>query len=424
MIDKQPSCEDEREPALLPVAQARRRLMQDLRPVPEFEQIPLKQAARRILASELTSPINVPAQANSAMDGYALNKASIPASGTATMPVVGTAWAGKPYSDSVKPGQAVRIFTGAILPAGTDTVVIQEHVEVNDGLLTIDHLVEPLRNVRSIGEDVKSGQHVLPMGRKLNAADIGVIASLGINTVSVHRRLKVACFTTGDELRSLDEFAGQTLEPGTLFDSNAHTLRVLLEGLGVEIIDLGIVRDNEADTRKALERAAKEADIIVTSGGVSAGDADFVTRVFHSMGEVSFWKLAMRPGRPLAYGTVAGKRFFGLPGNPVAVVVTFLQFVQPALCRLAGMVDVEPLCLPARCQSKLRKSAGRVEFQRGIMSLDEQGQLVVASTGMQGAGRLSSVSAANCLIVIDAEKAGVSPGDMVGVQPFHGLLPG
>lgn len=424
MIDKQPSCDDEQEPELLPVEEARRRLMDVLRPVTGTERVALKRSAGRVLAVPVSSPLDVPAQANSAMDGFALSALSIPASGTASLAVPGTAWAGKPFAGEVKTGQAVRIFTGAILPVGTDTVVIQEHVEAGEGVVTIDETVVPGRNVRAAGEDVQRGQEVLPAGRCLSAADVGVIASLGIDTVLVHRVLNVAYFTTGDELRSLDEFAGTELPPGTLFDSNAYTLRVLLEAHNVNIIDLGIVRDTAEDTRSALTRAADEADIIITSGGVSAGEADFVTRVFHEMGEVSFWKLAMRPGRPLAFGRVGDAHFFGLPGNPVAVVVTFLQFVQPALRRLAGWSDVETISLPARSLSRLRKSAGRVEFQRGIMSLDEQGQLVVASTGMQGAGRLTSVSAANCLIVIAAEQAGVSPGDMVAVQPFHGLLPG
>ena len=263
---------------------------------------------------------------------------------------------------------------------------------------------------------------VLLRGRQLTAADIGVLASLGIASVRVVRQLRVAFFTTGDELCSLDEFAGQELPPGSLFDSNRYTLQPMLSSMGVETIDLSVVPDNSADTRRALESAAADADVVISSGGVSAGDADYVSKVFHELGEVAFWKLAMRPGRPLAFGSIGKARFFGLPGNPVAVVVTFLEFVQPAIRYLSGMRDVEPVTLPAKSLSKLRKTLGRMEFQRGIMRVSDDGEIVVESTGKQGAGRLSSVSRANCLIVIDADVETVMPGDRVGVQPFHGLL--
>jgi molybdopterin molybdotransferase len=308
--------------------------------------------------------------------------------------------------------------------------VIQEHVRAAPpgspvARIDIDSAVAPARNVRLAGEDVSRGQVVLPQGRRLEAADIGVLASLGIGEVELFRTLKVACFTTGDELVSLDEYGGHgELAPGLLFDSNRYTLAALLSGLQVDTIDLGIVRDNEADTRAALQQAAEKADVVITAGGISAGDADYVTRAFHDLGQVSFWKLAMRPGRPLAYGRIGSADFFGLPGNPVAVMVTFLEFVQPALKYLSGMREVEPVMIPARCLSQLRKSHGRVEYQRGVMRLDDDGELVVESTGKQGAGRLSSMSLANCLIVIGSEVDTVRPGDRVYVQPFHGLLPG
>ena len=431
MIEKQASCEDDQEPALLPVAEARRRLFASLKPIEDSIELPVSEALYRVLAADIVSPVDVPPQANSAMDGYALNRASIPEQGEASLQVVGTAWAGQPFTGELAEGQAVRIFTGGIMPAGCDTVVIQEHVrrteEVSGELdtLDIDSDVVAGKNVRQAGEDVAEGQMVLPRGRQLHAADIGVLASLGIARVKVVRPLKVAFFSTGDELCALDEHVpGTPLAPGKLFDSNRYTMAALLRGLHVEFIDMGIVRDNEDDTRQALLAASADADVVISSGGVSAGEADFVTRVFHEVGQVSFWKLAMRPGRPLAYGTIGQAAFFGLPGNPVAVMVTFLEFVQPALKHLAGMHEIDSLQLPARCLSKLRKSPGRVEYQRGIMRLDEQGELVVESTGKQGAGRLSSMSAANCLIVIASEADGVQAGDRVQVQPFHGLLPG
>ncbi len=423
MIEKQPSCDDVSEPELMPVDEARHRLFAALKPTARVESVGLSKAFGRVLAADVVSTMDVPGQNNSAMDGYAINASSIPSSDEATLALVGTAWAGTPFDNDVGTGQAVRIFTGGIMPAGTDTVVIQEHVRDDGEHIVIDSDAVAGKNVRQAGEDIECGQSILHKGRKLEASDVGVIASLGITTVEVYKPLKVAFFTTGDELRSLSEHTpGDSLPQGMLFDSNRHTLACLLQNEGVEAIDMGIVRDNEKDTRAALQRAAEVADVVVTSGGVSAGDADFVTRVFHEMGSVKFWKLAMRPGRPLAFGKVGDAAFFGLPGNPVAVMVTYLQFVKPAIRLLSGMDDIEPLTLSAVSESKLRKSPGRIEFQRGVMRVDTDGTLKVASTGKQGAGRLSSMSQANCLIVIDAQVDGVQPGDTVGVQPFHGLL--
>lgn len=425
MIEKQPSCDDVVEPELMPVAQARQHLFDALTPTPRVETVELAKAFGRVLAADVISTMNVPGQNNSAMDGYAIDASSIPVTGEVTLELVGTAWAGTPFDQAVETAQAVRIFTGGIMPEGADTVVIQEHVRDSGSHITIDSDVVAGKNVRQAGEDIELGQSILRKGRKLEASDVGVIASLGIASVEVYKPLKVAFFTTGDELRSLsDHTPGDELPPGMLFDSNRHTLACLLETEGVEAIDMGIVRDNEDDTRAALQKAADVADVVVTSGGVSAGDADFVTRVFHEMGSVKFWKLAMRPGRPLAFGKVGNAAFFGLPGNPVAVMVTYLQFVKPAIRLLSGMDDIEPITLSAVSESKLRKSPGRIEYQRGVMRVDIDGTLKVASTGKQGAGRLSSMSHANCLIVIDAEVDGVQPGDKVGVQPFHGLLSG
>ena len=425
-IERAPSCEDDAEPALLPVAEARRRIAEAVVPLAERETLALGAAAGRVLGESVAAPFDVPSRANSAMDGYAIARASIPADGEATLALIGTAWAGRPFDGALGAGEAVRIFTGAVMPDGADTVVIQERVAAGADTVRIDATVEPGRNVRAAGEDVAAGQVVFEAGTRLGAAELGVLASLGIGRVSVARRPRVAFFTTGDELRALAEDGdGAPPPPGCLYDSNRHTLGALLAGLGVEAIDLGIVPDEPLATRRALEEGAARADLVVTSGGISAGEADFVTRAFHEIGDVAFWKIAMRPGRPLAFGRIGegGALFFGLPGNPVAVMVTFLQFVQPTVRRLSGMRDVEPAVLPARCLSRLRKSAGRVEYQRGVMRV-EAGELVVESTGAQGAGRLSSMSAANCLIVVEAEADGVAPGDRVGVQPFHGLLPG
>ena len=300
--------------------------------------------------------------------------------------------------------------------------------------MRIDASVEPKRNVRAAGEDVGRGERVFDAGRTIGAADVGVLASLGIRFVAVRPRPRVAFFTTGDELVSLDDVPAPGpddgpddgpagLPPGSLYDSNRHVLRALLGRLAVEPIDLGVVPDDPDATRAVLERAGACADLAISSGGVSAGDADHVTRVFHEIGDVAFWKIAMRPGRPLLSGRVGDCAFLGLPGNPVAVMVTFLQFARPAVARLAGASDVLPFEAPARCLSALRKSVGRTEYQRGVARLDDGGELVVESTGRQGAGRLSSMAAANCLIVVAPEVASVSPGDRVLVQPFAGLLP-
>lgn len=420
-LEKQPSCDDPFD-SLMPVEEARQRLTDALRVVDKTETIALIHAHSRVLSNDVVSPVDVPGFANSAMDGYAIAAASIPVLGDTTLSVVGTSWAGKVFAGRVDAGQAVRIFTGGLMPLGTDTVVIQEHVSISDNQVTIDSDVQPQRNVRLAGEDVQADQRILLAGTQLEAAELGVLASLGIDQVSVYRKLRVAYFTTGDELRALDEFAGNSLEPGMLFDSNRYILRGMLSRLNVDIIDLGIVRDNADDTRAAMQKAAELADVVISSGGVSAGDADFVTQVFHELGDVGFWKIAMRPGRPLAFGQISDAFFFGLPGNPVAVMVTFLQFVQPAIKHVMGVSITGPYTIKATSLSKLRKSLGRTEYQRGVIGNDEHGNLTVASTGKQGAGRISSMSAANCLIVVAADVAGVEPGDLVEVQPFTGLF--
>lgn len=429
MIEKSPSCEDTSEPGLIPVETALLRIQSQL-PAPDVadaEEVPLEQALDRILAKDLTSPINVPGYTNSAMDGYAIASKYIPANGqTATLRVAGTAWAGRPFGgdiDSNTPS-VVRIMTGAMMPATLDTVVIQEHVETSeDGeIITIDSSVKPGNHVRHTGEDIKQGETVLQAGALLGPAHLGQLASLGINRVLVYRRLKVAFFTTGDELRSLDTHAGKELAPGELFDSNRHTLRAMLQRLGAEVIDLGIVADDPEETRNAFQQAAAMADLIVTSGGVSAGQADFVTRIIHEIGEVGFWKLAMRPGRPLAFGKLGDAVFFGLPGNPVAVMVAFYEFVQPAIMQMSGASNTQVEAVSAICLSALRKSPGRTEYQRGVLSLNAEGASVVETTGKQGAGRLTSMVSANCLIILPPEVDSVTPGQHVLVRPFFGMV--
>lgn len=437
-IERLPSCDDPFD-RLLPVDDARQLLLDRLRPehVEGVEQVTLADALGRVLATPVKAAFNVPTEPNAAMDGYAVRAESIPEEGVQRLQVIGTALAGRPFSGTVGVGQAVRVFTGAVMPSDCDTVVIQEHVRVEGDAVVIDAAVVPRRNVRPAGEDVAVGDVVFERGRRLAPADIGVLASLGFARLPVRRRLRVAWFTTGDELVSLtasDLPASPTALPeavskgpagtGLLYDSNRHTLGALLAQAHVDCLDFGVVADTLEATRDAFQRAAESADLVISSGGVSTGDADFVRQVFHELGEVAFWRLAMRPGRPLAFGHVGKACFFGLPGNPVAVMVTYLQFVLPALRRLAGEEggSLRPMDFPATSLSRLKKSRGRTEFQRGIMSIDDAGQVVVESTGMQGAGRLSSMAAANCLIVIEPERERVEPGDLVRVQPFHGLF--
>ena len=359
MIEKQPSCDDVLEPELMPVDIALQRMRQEVSSVKETKTVSLRESLGHVLSSDLVSPVQVPAYTNSAMDGYAINSADLPdGDAEKTLKVLGTVWAGKPVTVELKSGQAVRIMTGGMLPQGADTVVIQEHVQVVDqsgaDSILIDGSTSPGRNVRHAGEDINTGDVVLSAGTLINPAELGLIASLGIDTLEVKRRLKVAFFSTGDELRPLETHAGQTLGPGEIFDSNRHTLFALLSRLSVELIDLGVVADTEEATHAAILEASEKADLVITSGGVSAGQADFVSKSIAKLGDLTFWKLAMRPGRPLACGVVNDCRFFGLPGNPVAVMVTFYEFVQPTIKAMMGCTDSDPQLFSVKSAESIR----------------------------------------------------------------------
>jgi molybdopterin molybdotransferase len=421
-IDRQPSCDDVNEDGLLPVSVARARLAERIIPIGSSEQVGVRESLNRVCAEPVSSPIDVPAYTNSAMDGYAVAASDMPAQGERTLPLAGTVWAGTPLGQDLAAGHAVRIMTGGMMPAGTDTVIIQEHVEATENSVTIDGSTPAGRNVRKAGEDIRAGEQVIEAGTLITPAHVGLMASLGIDGLSVVRKPRVAYFSTGDELRALETHAGQTLGDGELFDSNRHTIFAMLARMDVELIDMGLVPDNPQATRDVFEDAASRADLIISSGGVSAGAADFVSDTLAELGDVSFWKLAMRPGRPLAFGQVGDAHFFGLPGNPVAVMVTFYEFVKPALLRLMGVQHTEPFTVSANSAEPIRKSPGRVEYQRGILQIAENGQAIVRLTGKQGAGRLSSMCQANCLIVLPPESDGIKAGDTVQVHPFHGLV--
>ncbi len=413
-----PSSHNEYDSNSLRVDQAITRIEAAIQPVSGYAQLALCNALNRVLAETVCSPIDVPPYTNSAMDGYALRGADLPGEGERHLNLIGTAFAGRPYTGAVGDGECVRIMTGAKMPAGSDTVVMQEQVQREDATVSIGTGHTVGQNVRGIGEDLRRGMTALEPGKRLGPTEIGLLASLGISEVRVWRTLRVAIFSTGDELRSL----GEVLEEGQIYDSNRYTLHGMLSRLGVDIIDMGVVRDRREDMVAAFEQASAVADVVITTGGVSVGEADYVKETLEQLGQVNFWKIAMKPGRPLAFGQLGAVWFFGLPGNPVAVMATFYQFVQPALRRMMGQHAVRPPSMWVPCATVLKKRPGRVDFQRGILECNAQGRLVVRSTGAQGSHMLSSMSQANCFIVLPMDCANVEAGNPVEVQPFEGLI--
>lgn len=407
------------DPELLPAAEALARIDAHVGTLAESEEVALRGALGRVLAADIVSPIAVPGHTNSAMDGYAFAGSELPEQGERSFRLLGTSWAGKPYFGEVPPGCTVRVMTGAAMPAGTDTVVMQEQVECAGDRVTVTAGHKIGQNVREAGEDLAPGARVASEGKRIYPAELGLLASLGIARVRVRRRLRVATFSTGDELRSI----GETLDPGTIYDSNRYTITGMLERLGTDIIDLGVIHDERAAIRAAFVEAAERADVIISSGGASTGEADYVRETLGALGRIGFWRIAIRPGRPLAFGRVRDAVFFGLPGNPVAVMVTFYQFVQPALLRLMGQRPVEatPL-LRAVSRSRLRKKPGRVEYYRAVLSREPDGTPVVHHTGKTGSGLLHTMSDANCFIVLPDESGSVEPGAEVDVQPFFALV--
>jgi len=379
----------------------------------------VRSALNRTLAEDVYSTVNVPAHTNSAMDGYAVRSSDLPADdSTKTLTVIGTAWAGRPYHGSAQESQCVRIMTGAKMPEGTDTVIMQEQVECADNTIQIGRGHRPGQNVRRAGEDLAIGEVAVPAGKKISPAELGLFASLGMAEIKLARRLRVAFFSSGDELRSI----GEPLADGEIYDSNRYTLHGMLARLNVESLDMGVIADTRDAISEAFQHAASMADVVITTGGVSVGEADFVKEILAETGTVNFWKLAIKPGRPLAFGTVNYALFFGLPGNPVAVMVTFYEFVQPALRRMMGQSDVRPTRFKVPCQSRLRKRPGRMEFQRGLLKAADNGSLSVSRSGAQGSGMRSTMSTANCFIILPTASGDVEPGDSVWVEPFEGLV--
>ena len=414
------SCADDYDPNSMPVDKAREVIARFLSPVTATERVHVRSALGRVLATDVISPLDVPAHDNSAMDGYAVRHADLQSEGEVTLSVAGTSFAGAPYGQAVKPGEAVRIMTGGVVPQGADTIVMQEHVKA-DGKrrVTIGSGHRKGQNLRFAGEDLKSGAAALKRGQRLRPAEIGLIASLGIPEVDVYRKLRVAFFSTGDELVSV----GTVPKEGQIYDSNRYTIYGMLERLGCEVLDMGVVPDDPKRLENAFGEATAAADVLITSGGVSVGEADYVKELLGKLGEVVFWKIAMKPGRPLAYGRIGQAHFFGLPGNPVSVMVTFYEFVRDALLKLSGQHPVEAVpTFKVPCTSALKKAPGRTEFQRGVLTRGADGQWSVRVTGEQGSGILRSMSEANCFIILPTDQGNVTPGSLVEVQVMEGVV--
>ncbi|MCK5354502.1 MAG: molybdopterin molybdotransferase MoeA [Methyloprofundus sp.] len=420
MIDIQPNCNDINETGLIHFAQAKKTILQSLPVLQDIQQIPIERAKGRCLAVAIISPINVPAHTNSAVDGYALRSADLAAQKTQkSLKIQATVLAGQFFTDACLPGHCVRIMTGAAMPAGLDTVIMQEHCQRSGDTIHIDGRHTAGQNVRQAGEDIQQGSTVLNKGKVLCPADIGLLASLGITEIKVIRKLRVALASTGDEIYSPAEVP----PAGGLFDSNRYSLLAALDRPDIELINLGIISDQQAELLKRFNEAAEFADVIISSGGVSVGEADFTKAALIASGQINFWKVAIKPGRPIAFGKIRQSTFFGLPGNPVAVLVTFYQFVLPALEKMLGVNDkpIAPV-LKARSLQSIRKKPGRTEFPRAIVSQAENGELQVSTTGKQGSGILSSMSMANAFIILEHDRESITQGEWVDIQLFSGLI--
>lgn len=407
--------------ALLPFADALNQMLERLIVTDKFETLALNECANRIVAEDIFSPINVPSFDNSAMDGYAVRVADLKAN--LTLKVAGKALAGHPFTQPIHAGECVRIMTGAMVPAEMDAVVMQEDTVMNpDGTVTFNAVAKVGQNIRRIGDDIQQHALVLAKGSQLNVTTLPLLASLGIANVPVFPRLKVAILSTGDELTSV----GQPLEAGKIYDTNRFAVRLMLEKLNCDIQDYGILPDDPVLFEQIFTEAQANADVLITSGGVSVGDADFTKDVLQKLGEVGFWKIAMKPGKPFAFGKLSNAWFFGLPGNPVSALVTFYQLVQPALAKLAGLnqavrANLTQSMTAIACHA-LKKAVGRQDFQRGFYYLNGAGEMVVRAVGTQGSHIFSAFYESNCFIVLEAERGNVVAGEKVTIQPFNGLL--
>lgn len=403
--------------SLLTFSDAKQQILSHIQPLVMTEDITLIEALHRIVAQPVISPINVPSFNNSAMDGYAVRIADLAQS--TTLPVAGKILAGDSQFPEWPKGTCLRIMTGAPVPSDADAVVMQEETEQTPQGMHFTTQVKPKQNIRYAGEDVQQHAEVIRAGQALTIPMLSTLATLGISHVRVFRPIRVALFSTGDELTSI----GTPLTDGKIYDSNRFTLHLMLKQLGCEIIDLGIIGDNPIQLRKTFQQAEQQADLIITSGGVSVGDADYTKQVLDELGQIQFWKIAMKPGKPFAYGKINNTLFCGLPGNPVSAVVTFYQLVQPLILKMSALTEVK--CLPhfkVKTLTNLKKTAGRVDFQRGQLITNEQGELVVTSTGQQGSHITQSLGLANCFIILEKDRGNVSAGEWVTVELFNTLM--
>ncbi len=415
LLNSTPGCADPWEADSINVDQALSQIASRISVLQDCEELPIRDCLGRISGESVISPIAVPGHANSAMDGFAVPAESLPEDGIAELTEIGIAYAGLPFEGVCQQGECVRIMTGAVIPEGTDTVIMQEQVDqLENKTIRIGTGHRAGQNVRYAGEDVEQGEAVLAKGSKINPADLGILASLGIGSLQVIRKPVVAFFSTGDELVSIDK----PLQKGEIYDSNRYTLHGMLSQLQVDIVDLGVIEDDPDAIRNALLDASQQADLIITTGGVSVGEADYIKPVLEDIGQTEFWKIAIKPGRPLTFGSIGDSIFIGLPGNPVAVMVTFSLFVGTAIRKLSGAPAWQAPLFKARAMQDLRKKAGRHEGLRGIASTDQDNGWQVEKTGMQGSGILTSMSRANCFIVLPAENSGVKAGDLVDIQLF------
>jgi len=408
------SCDcDSQQGYLLPFEDALERLLCSAKSSQKQESILINHAFGRILSQDISSPVNVPPHNNSAMDGYALRSNDLNDNNTLTK--IGYSFAGQPFEGTVEQGQCIRIMTGAVIPQGVDCVIMQENTKVTDEEITFLKSASSGDNIRNLGEDIQKDALVLTKGHKLVAADIGLLASLGIETIDVFSMVKVAVMSTGDELVE----PGGILKAGQIFESNRYTVISMLKVLPVEIIDLGIIRDDQSILRNTFEHANDIADVVVSSGGVSVGEADYVKDILTEMGEINFWKIAIKPGKPFACGKLPNSYFIGLPGNPVSATVTFDQLAIPFIKKLSGENISPRVKLKAKAIDDFKKRPGRLEFQRGVASQDEKGYWQVNSTGKQGSGILSSLSRANCYVMLDQNSNGVLSGEHVTIELFN-----
>lgn len=401
---------------LLPFNEALTLLLNNIIPTTKTFTLPIEQALNHVLAEDIHSPMNIPPHDNSAMDGYAFAYESL--TNSQTLQLAGKALAGAPFDGVCQLGQCIRIMTGGKLPDGCDTVEMQENCVVDKANITFTQDKKLGQNVRYAGEDIAKNTLVLKRGQRLSAVDLGLLASLGIADTLVYQPIKVALIATGDELKS----PGQLLKAGDIYESNRYFLSAMLKKLNIEVIDFGVIEDDFDAIASAFEQADQQADIVISSGGVSVGEADFTKDVLARLGKVGFWKLAMKPGKPFAFGQLKNSLFFGLPGNPVSALVTMYQLAVPGLIKCQNALPLVRQTMKVKAAENIRKSPGRQDFQRGILSTNNNGELEVHSTGAQGSGILSSISKANCFIILSQEQGSVSSGELVNVELFDELL--